>query len=216
MTDTIIKASRQAARGQSGFSLIEVLVCVAVLTVVSATAMSGVMNLTKTSGTINNRTEMHAGVRNATELLQQEVGQAGRITLPAGITLTSSPAVKDTTFTVSSVTGIFVGEYLTIGTGGNMACTQGCEETIKVNAIIGNQITIEPNAALTKGHIDFGTHTRGRAHSHFGRLCLRRRADRRNQSWRHDQCGQRLNRNASENLRRHQWRRQHGLHRVPV
>src|SRR5437763_1615422 len=43
--------------------------------------------MTSAQGTIWNRTEMHSGIRGATELLQQEVGQAGRITLPATMTL---------------------------------------------------------------------------------------------------------------------------------
>ena len=44
--------------------------------------------MTNQQQTIWNRTEMHSGIRGATELLQQEVGQAGRITLPAAVTLT--------------------------------------------------------------------------------------------------------------------------------
>lgn len=151
----MMSAGRRTARGQGGFSLIETLVCVAVLTIVSATAMGGVMSLTKTSGTVNNRTEMHAGVRNATELLQQEVGQAGRITLPTNIMLAAARNVGDTTFTVNSATNIFVGEYLTIGAGGDILCQAGCEETIKVKAIDGTQITIENDAAITKGHREF-------------------------------------------------------------
>src|SRR5882757_6573609 len=102
------KANPRVSRGQHGFSLIEMLVCMAVLTIVSATAMGGVMNLTKTSGTVNNRTEMHAGVRNATELLQQEVGQAGRITLPAAVALSGGVAAGAATVVVTSVSGMFV------------------------------------------------------------------------------------------------------------
>lgn len=158
----MMKAGRRSARGKDGFSLIEMIVSLAVLMIVSATALGGVMNLTKTSGTVNNRTEMHAGVRNATELLQQEVGQAGRITIPANITLAAARNVGDTTLTVSSATGIYVGEYLAIGTGGDILCQVGCEETIKVNAIAGTQITIENNAAVTKGHRELWyTHAAG-------------------------------------------------------
>ena len=49
------------------------------MAIVSGTALEGVFRLTKVNQTVSNRTEMHSGVRNATELLQQEVGQAGRI-----------------------------------------------------------------------------------------------------------------------------------------
>ena len=156
---------------EQGFSLIELLVSVVILTIVSATALNGVLSLSKTSGTVSNRTEMHAGVRNATELLQQEVGQAGRITLPDGITLAAAVAPAATTFTVNNTNGIFVGEYLTLDTGGNVNCTVGCDETVKVNAIAGNTITIETSAANSKGHREFWYgHTAGapvRVHGGF-------------------------------------------------
>ena len=38
--------------------------------------------MTSAQATIWNRTQMHSGIRGATEVLQQEVGQAGRVTLP--------------------------------------------------------------------------------------------------------------------------------------
>ena len=38
---------------------------------------------------------MHNGVRNATELLTQEVGQAGRISLPGPVTLAAAGAEGD-------------------------------------------------------------------------------------------------------------------------
>ena len=36
---------------------------------------------------------MHSGIRGATELLQQEVGQAGRVSLPGTVTLTAAVSV---------------------------------------------------------------------------------------------------------------------------
>src|SRR4051812_2208390 len=93
------RAPRLATDGQPpaglapGFSLLELIISVAVLVIVSSTALTGLMTLTKSNSTINNRSEMHAGVRNATELLQQEVGQAGRITLPTTITLNANVTI---------------------------------------------------------------------------------------------------------------------------
>jgi hypothetical protein len=60
---------------------------------------------------------MHNGVRNATELLTQEVGQAGRIALPAPVTLTGAVAIGATTLTVTSSAGMFAGEVLVLDTG---------------------------------------------------------------------------------------------------
>jgi prepilin-type N-terminal cleavage/methylation domain-containing protein len=69
-------------RSESGFSLIELLVATGILLVVSSIVTNALMQITNHQKTVWNRTEMHSGIRGATELLQQEVGQAGRVTLP--------------------------------------------------------------------------------------------------------------------------------------
>ena len=79
-------------RSQSGFSLIEVLVATAVLLIVSSIVTTALMQMTQSQMTIWNRTEMHSGIRGATELLQQEIGQAGRVSLAATPELTATPA----------------------------------------------------------------------------------------------------------------------------
>jgi hypothetical protein len=79
---------------------------------------SALLQMTNQQQTIWNRTEMHSGVRGATELLQQEVGQAGRIALPGPVTSVNAfiitpppppavPACVDTTITLSSVAGMW-------------------------------------------------------------------------------------------------------------
>src|SRR5260221_9012137 len=68
---------------QVGFSLLETLVALAVLLVVGGIVMTGMVQLMKTQSTIANRTEMHTSVRSATELLQQEIGQAAEGSLGA-------------------------------------------------------------------------------------------------------------------------------------
>lgn len=72
---------------ESGFSLIELLISMGVLMIISSIVTSALLQMTKAQATIWNRTEMHSGIRGATELLQQEVGQAGRITLPGIVTI---------------------------------------------------------------------------------------------------------------------------------
>src|ERR1700739_4986937 len=71
---------------QSGFTLIEMRAALSIFLTVSSIVMSGMVQMVKTQGTVANRTEMHTSVRSATELLQQEIGQAGRIALPAAVT----------------------------------------------------------------------------------------------------------------------------------
>src|SRR5262245_23821337 len=67
-------------RAEAGFSLVELLVATGVLLAVSGVVTSALLQITNHQQTVWNRTEMHSGVRGATELLQQEIGQAGRIT----------------------------------------------------------------------------------------------------------------------------------------
>ena len=80
--------------GETGFSLVELLVAATLLLIVSAAVTSALLQMTTAQQTIWNRTEMHSGVRSATELMQQEVGQAGRISLPAVVALTAAVAAR--------------------------------------------------------------------------------------------------------------------------
>jgi prepilin-type N-terminal cleavage/methylation domain-containing protein len=133
------------SRQQAGFTLVEMLVALVVLLAVSGIVMSGMVQMMKTQGTIANRTELHTSVRSATELLQQEIGQAGKISLPQpppgvtwamlppGVPATAfvSPDVPTTvsvTFNVVSPTNglpvLFEGEWITVDTGLNKETVQ--------------------------------------------------------------------------------------------
>jgi len=110
-------------RSEQGFSLIELLVATMVLLVVMGVVMTALRQSSQQQQTIWNRTQMHSGVRGATELLQQEVGQAGRVTavdpttgLPITLTATvvpsvlcdeSSPGLNASTVGVSSANGLW-------------------------------------------------------------------------------------------------------------
>jgi prepilin-type N-terminal cleavage/methylation domain-containing protein len=116
-------------RKQAGFTLLETMVALVILLGVSAVILSGLAQMSKTQGTINNRTEMHTSVRAATELLQQEIGQAGKISLPpapAGgwqlLTPVPPNAAPDTPVTIFGATftpgmNLFEGEWVTVDTG---------------------------------------------------------------------------------------------------
>jgi len=85
---------------------------------------------------------LHSGVRNATELLTQEIGQAGRISLPGRVTLTAASAMGATTLTVTSTvadvaatTGMFVGQHLMLGTGDT-------QESVVVSAVNDPTLTL--------------------------------------------------------------------------
>jgi len=134
---------------QAGFTLVEILIGIAVLMAVSATVFDGVFRMTKMNGVIANRSEMHAGVRNATELLQQEVGQAGRITIPGTATLGADVAVGSATVLVkingtNSVDGLYTNEQLVIDTGEK-------EETVTLTDVNTANHTI--SASFTLAHL---------------------------------------------------------------
>jgi prepilin-type N-terminal cleavage/methylation domain-containing protein len=113
---------------ERGFSLIELLVATGVMLAISATVTSALLQMTNSQQTIWNRTAMHSGVRSATELLQQEVGQAGRVALPATVTLSGAVSAGSHTVTVSAAAGMFQNELLTVGTGDGL-------ETVTVTAV---------------------------------------------------------------------------------
>jgi prepilin-type N-terminal cleavage/methylation domain-containing protein len=120
---------------QAGFTLIEMMISLIVLLAVSAIVMSGMVQMMKTQGTIANRTELHTSVRSATELLQQEIGQAGKISLPPPgpglpwvmITPVNVPFSAPVTATVTFGPGnipLFEGEWVTVDTGLNREAVQ--------------------------------------------------------------------------------------------
>ena len=108
-----------AERRQTGFSLIELMIVLVILMTVSAIVATGLFRMTMTQGTVWNRTETHAAVRSATELLQQEISQAGRIALPPGppVTLLAAPIgnAMPQPIAISSTAGMFPQMKLAIG-----------------------------------------------------------------------------------------------------
>jgi ribosomal 50S subunit-recycling heat shock protein len=71
---------------------------------------------------------MHDAGRSATELLQQEVGQAGRATLATAVTLSGAVTASGAATFTDPSGSIFVGEKLVIDTGQS-------EETVTVTAV---------------------------------------------------------------------------------
>jgi prepilin-type N-terminal cleavage/methylation domain-containing protein len=132
-------------RSQAGFSLPELLISVTVLLIISSAVTSALLQMTNSQRTIWNRTQLHAGVRSATELLQQEVGQAGKISLPGVVTLAGAVAAGAQTVGVridgavpATMSGFFVGEQLVIDVGGPTPCVPAvtpCQETVTVTAV---------------------------------------------------------------------------------
>jgi len=123
----------RAPRNDAGFTLIELMVSVGILMTVSALMMRGTLDMTNLNRKQSNLSEMHAGIRNATALLQQEVGQAGRLAFPAPVTVAAAIPLGDQSVIVApSVTSMFVGEKLVI-LGSN--ASGDVEEIVTVTAV---------------------------------------------------------------------------------
>ena len=127
-----------------GFSLLETLASMTLLVILVAALLSGLGQLINVQGAVKNRTEVHASVRNATELLQQEVGQAGRIALPAPVTLSASVPTGVQVASVSSTSGMFATMYLDVDTGASF-------ETVQATAIGSSSFTAQFSFAHANG-----------------------------------------------------------------
>jgi len=122
---------------QAGLSILELMTALALLLIVSGSIMGSLLGMMKVQAQVSNRTEMHSSVRSATELLEQEISQAGRITLPAAVYLTNAGGVSaaGTSMTVTSATGMFANELLTVDSGAN-------QETVTISSISGATLTV--------------------------------------------------------------------------
>jgi len=127
-----------------GFTLPELLVSVLILGVIIGTTTQLLLVTVNGQRTTWNRTQMHSSVRGAIELLQQEVGQAGLVTLPGPVTLAGDVVVGTQTVALSSTDGMFVGEQLIINTGVSL-------ETVRITALNGVHITATFRHAHTAG-----------------------------------------------------------------
>jgi hypothetical protein len=119
---------------ESGFSLVEALIATVILLILFGAATNGMNQSVIFSRVVGNRTEMHGSVRGATELMQQEIGQAGRIALPGPIAL-AAPALKGTTtVALNTAAGLFTGAQIVVGAGDQT-------ETVAITGLAGTSIT---------------------------------------------------------------------------
>ena len=121
-------------RSDAGFSLTEALIATAVLLLLFSSALPALKQTSMFSRTVGDSSEMHGSVRGATELLQQEIGQAGRVAIPATRTLSGAAAKGTTTVTLDSTDGLFVGAQVVVGAGEQ-------QETVALTAVTSSTVT---------------------------------------------------------------------------
>jgi prepilin-type N-terminal cleavage/methylation domain-containing protein len=145
-------------RRQRGFSMLEMMITLFILLGIAGIVMMAMMQMTMTQGSVANRTQMHGSVRSATELVQQEIGQSGRLP-PFATPVTLSAAVAAGTLvvaSVNSVTGMFVNEKLVVDAGqmgAGLPSIYQNPETVTVTAVNSgtNQFTATFNFAHIAG-----------------------------------------------------------------
>jgi type II secretory pathway pseudopilin PulG len=148
MTKVMPNTSRgRTNSNETGFSMLELMVAMGIMMVVVGAGMSSILRIVNSQQTIWNRTEMHSGVRNATELLQQEVGQAGSVAALNSVTLNAPVAKGAYTVAVTSLSGtptaaMFRGEQIIIVDPGD--ATGLAVETVVIESVTANSITLQP------------------------------------------------------------------------
>ena len=147
----------QERRGrQRGFSMLEMLITLGILLVVTSIVMYAMVQMTATQGSVANRTSMHSSVRSATELIQQEIGQAGKIAVPTAANggptkmLTAITAAQITdpvvgytgAVVLDSATGVYNGMLIVVDTGDQ-------EETLPISSLVPATATFTGTFYLT-------------------------------------------------------------------
>jgi Tfp pilus assembly protein PilW len=121
--------------------MLEMMVSIFILLVVSAIAFSFLIQYQNAYQSTALKADMHSGLRAATTLLEQEIGEAGLVSLSAycsaGIpatstsgcpTLTAAVSAGATSATLSTTAGMFVGESLLVDVG-------SAQEVVTVNTV---------------------------------------------------------------------------------
>jgi prepilin-type N-terminal cleavage/methylation domain-containing protein len=147
--DTYRRLRFRASRATcGGFSLVELLASIVVVSVIMAAIVSAISQSEQAYGSIELQSDMYENVRGAAELMAQEVGQAGVLSLPAS-TLSAGVAASGTAqaVTVSSTTSMYAGAGQT-GEAVLVDAGSANEELVYITAITGSKIT----AIFTKAH----------------------------------------------------------------
>ena len=116
-------------RRSAGFTLMELLISMALLLVISSTAFSAMNGFSRTYSTTMTMADMDSGLRNAAELITQEVGQAGNV--PYSSQNLGGAVVGSTipqTVTLTSATNMYVGQMLQVDSG-------AAQENVQITAI---------------------------------------------------------------------------------
>lgn len=165
----VMRKLSQCDRNESGFSLLELLISMAVLLVISGAVMGGLTYSQKGYRSSQVRVSLQQSMRAALELMVQEIGQAGL--QPAGVdtdglgaplttVLASACTTKcistgASTIQVTSVTAIYPGEWLWVDAAPTLDCYPSavCEHMQVQSVSAGSPATITFTSAFAHDHV---------------------------------------------------------------
>ena len=150
-------------RRTAGFSLMELLISMAILMVVASTAFSALNGFSRTYSTTITMADMDSGMRNAAELMTQEIGQAGLVPFSAqtlGAAVLGSTTAQ--TVTVTSTANMYAGQNLQVDNGAPQESVQitAIPSTTTLTGIFRNShaaaTPIDPSGVFPQGILSTG------------------------------------------------------------
>src|SRR5438552_2570598 len=141
-----------------GFTLIEMVLSLAILLLIATVGFMSMNQLQKSYVSSTTLGSMYSTVRNAAELVTQEVGQAGAVCgsfqtagtgVPvacSGTTVSAAVATGATTVTLNSATGLYAGEKLTFEPDTAIG------EVVTAGAVSGTTVTLPTGKSFSYAH----------------------------------------------------------------
>ena len=111
----------------SGFTLLEMTISTVVMLVITGVVFGVLSFSQKIYGSQQLQADMHSGMRGVIELMTQEIGQAGSLSFaPKQVVAPGivAPAAAAQAMNVTSTTGMFVNEWLTVDSGAQQELVQ--------------------------------------------------------------------------------------------
>lgn len=129
-------------RSDRGFSLIEAVASLTIVLIIASAIFSGLAQFAEIGQSQQMQMDMHSGMRGSSEMLTQEIGQAGALNY-AGTTLSAAVTVNASaqSVAVGSTANIYDLEQLLVDTGSS-------QETVTVTAVTATSLS----AIFTKSH----------------------------------------------------------------
>ena len=127
---------RPSPVARAGFSLLEMMVSMALMMVIGGGIFSALSSSQQSYARTELKSDMYENVRGAAELMAQEIGQAGLVSLPASTlsAVVSANAIAQTV-NVSSTASMFVNEQVLVDASTNN------EELVTLTAVAASTIT---------------------------------------------------------------------------